>query len=258
MTRRPLGPAALLAAVAFAGAELRAQVAGGTTAAAEPPRAAIDASSLRPERRSYRLTILRAGLPSPAGERIVTVRETVHGGGAAWAISETRQVAAGASTDSAVATRDALSPLHWEASAGGARLAAGIARDTLYGALAVGGARRPLVAHTGPGAVLNGGMLEALVSRLPLAPGAAWTASLVLVDHAGVRVAPATIAVTGEERVSVPAGTFDAWRVTVRVERGERTLWVSRDGRGVVRSEERLPDVDGAVLEQALASVSTP
>lgn len=246
------------AALASLPGAARAQASAGAPVAAPPSPALIDASTVRPGRWTYRLTILRGGLPSAAGERVVTVQETTHGGTEAWAIAESRRVATGVSADSVVASRASLAPLHWEGTAGGARLAAGIARDTLYGAVAHRGGRVALVARTGPGAVLSAAMLEVLVAHLPLATGASWTAPLVLVGAAGVRVAPATIVVGGEERLTVPAGTFDCLRVVVRVEAGERVLWVSRDGRGVVRSEERMPDLDSAVLEQALAASGPP
>jgi hypothetical protein len=55
--------------------------------------------------------------------------------------------------------------------------------------------------------------------------------------------------------VQVPAGTYDCLVVTLRLDRASRTLWVSRDGRGVIKTEERMPDVGDAVVEQALISV---
>ena len=43
------------------------------------------------------------------------------------------------------------------------------------------------------------------------------------------------LAVTGEERVTVPAGTFDCWRVQVGPMEGLVTLWVAKDGQWLVR-----------------------
>lgn len=226
-----------------------------STTAAEPARPMVDGSRVRPERRSYRLTVLRSGLPSSAGERVVTVRETTHAGSLAWAIVETRFVPAAVTSDSVVASRDQLAPLRWEGTAGGARLAASVARDTLYGAIAGVGLRRSLLVGLPPGVILSAAMLETTLPLLPLQLGVSLPLAALVVDAQGARVVAGQLSVDREERVQVPAGTFDCLVAIVRLERASKTLWVSRDGRGVVKSEERMPDVGDAVLEQALTSI---
>ena len=232
-----------------------AAAAAQTTTVAEPARATVDGSRLRPERRSYRLTVLRSGLPSSAGERVVTVRETTHAGSLAWAIVETWLVPAAVTSDSVVASREQLAPLHWEGTAGGARLAAAVARDTLYGAISGAGLRRSLLVGLPAGVMLSAAMLEAAVPLLPLQLGVSVPLSAVVVDAMGARVVAGQLSVDRVERIQVPAGDFDCLVATLRLERASKTLWVSRDGRGVVKSEERMPDVGDAVLEQALTSI---
>jgi hypothetical protein len=221
----------------------------------EPSRAAVDGSRLRPERRSYRLTVLRGGLPSSAGERVVTVRETTHAGSPAWAIVETRLVPAAVTSDSVVATRDQLAPLQWEGTAGGARLAAAVARDTLYGAISGAGLRRSLLVGMPPGIMLSAAMLETALPLLPLQLGASVPLSALVVDAQGARVVVGQLSIDREERVQVPAGSYDCLVATLRLDRASKTLWVSRDGRGVIKTEERMPDVGDALLEQALISI---
>ena len=63
---------------------------------------------------------------------------------------------------------------------------------------------------------------------------------------------PADLRVVGTDRVSVPAGRFDCWRVEVRshLAEAEWTMWVSRDKGWVVKVEHRWSDyVRDEVLE---------
>lgn len=229
--------------------EAGAQVMAADTSARVVP----DVSRLRPAHRAYRLTILRGGLPSGAGERSVALTQATHAGLDAWAIVERRTVAAGTTVDSVVATRWELAPLHWEGTSGGARLAAAISRDTLYGAIVdASGRRHTLIVGAAPNAILSAAMLETIVPLLPLSAG--WTTSLPMLglSPAGGKLIPGQLVVEREESIEVPAGRFDCWVVALRTAGRTKQLWVSRDGRGVVRTEEPLPDVDGAILEQAL------
>ena len=246
--RTPLAGVALLLALA---GSVRAQ---DTTALAGRP--ALDVGRVQPGSRSYRLAVLRHGLPTNAGQRVVSVRETFHGDIPAWSIVETRLVAGGSTTDSVVVARADLAPLHWEASAGGARLVAGIARDTLYGAVDAAGERRNVVVGGVSTAVLNAAMLETLVSLLPLDVGFEGVLPLVVVAHDGGRVVPMQVVVERADSLLLPSGPVECWVVSVRNERVAKTLWVSRDGRGVVRIDEPMPDVDGATLEQLLTATT--
>jgi hypothetical protein len=65
----------------------------------------------------------------------------------------------------------------------------------------------------------------------------AWTGELSLLGWA-VRsndvFAPVTLKVEGEERVTVPAGTFDCWRLALGVFGTQKTYWVRKsDGMGI-------------------------
>jgi hypothetical protein len=62
--------------------------------------------------------------------------------------------------------------------------------------------------------------------------------------------------VTGVERVTTPAGTFDAWRVAVQGRRNDMTVWVSTDTRWVVKVA--IASGQDAVWEQVLVSATPP
>ena len=85
--------------------------------------------------------------------------------------------------------------------------------------------------------------------------GPTWSGSLSLVGWAVIPndlFFPVAMRVDGEERVVVPAGTFDCWRLTLTS--GGRTIdyWVRKtDGVGV-KTHQRTPAPDGRIREVVL------
>jgi hypothetical protein len=96
-------------------------------------------------------------------------------------------------------------------------------------------------------AIHNPGLVN-LAGLLPLAPG--WAGSVRLTAPAEPSDV-ANLEVVGEETVTVPAGTFDCWRMTVDQGGLIQALWVSKERQLVVRS---LRGNEGSGLESALVS----
>jgi hypothetical protein len=74
--------------------------------------------------------------------------------------------------------------------------------------------------------------LEVLVQVLPLSRS--WRGSVYTVNWLAMRphlpaFSPLDIRVTGAERITVPAGTFDCWRLEVMEGNDRSVLWVSKD-----------------------------
>jgi len=59
------------------------------------------------------------------------------------------------------------------------------------------------------------------------------------------RLRPVQLRVTGEERVRVPAGTFDCWRMTISHSGGVIDYWVRKSDGIAVRLVERNPPPGG-------------
>lgn len=73
---------------------------------------------------------------------------------------------------------------------------------------------------------------------------ARWQGSVTLLGWAVVPndvLHPAELRVIGEERVRVPAGTFDCWRLTIRHSGGVVDYWVRKSDGIAVRSEQSSP-----------------
>lgn len=69
-------------------------------------------------------------------------------------------------------------------------------------------------------ATFDDNMVESLVAALPYAVGARWT--LPVFSGGKGAVENTTVAVTGEETVTVPAGSFPCWKI--RIETGEQAI----------------------------------
>jgi hypothetical protein len=78
----------------------------------------------------------------------------------------------------------------------------------------------------GAGTLDESEMALALVA-LPLAADARWSLPVFSGSEAAFRTY--TIAVTGQESVTVPAGTFSCWKVEVSGSQVPVTFWVSQD-----------------------------
>jgi len=103
--------------------------------------------------------------------------------------------------------------------------------------------------------------IDALVQALPLARG--WRGSVYSVNWLvySDRFPPFTsvdLRVIGADRITVPAGTFDCWKLEVR-DGSEKTLvWVSKDRRWVVMRQRIWSDESGEWrVETLLTAVDT-
>jgi hypothetical protein len=224
----------------------------GSRVAAQVPadptqrRFRVDASSLRPGQLTYQTTVVRDTIGSPAGNRMVTLSDTSYGGAPAWLIVERRDGDGIIIADSLVAARVDFRPMHWVSTNGPARLGAEFVGDSIYAVVTSPVGRRSIVALSTPGTLVNAAALETALRLLPLQSG--WQDSTTaLAITVGSNVGLFTrLAVTGEETVTVPAGSFDCWIVTATSEAGQAIYWVSKRDPVVVRSSQVVASLGGA------------
>jgi hypothetical protein len=61
------------------------------------------------------------------------------------------------------------------------------------------------------------------------------------------------LSVGGSEKVTVPAGEFDAWKVDLSGDDGQKTtVWVAKESRQVVKMSSVVPRMNGAVMTSEL------
>lgn len=221
-------------------------------------RLTLDAMKIQPAQFAYRLMLMRDTMATPMGDQTVAVTTLDYAGTPALLFARLGMEGVAAVTDSLMVRRDDLRPLHWTASHGVARVAAEFTADSIYGASSSPLGRQNIVLPNRADLLVNSAAMDATLMALPLS--AAWrdSAEMLLIDSGGAALTPVGFAIEGEERVAVPAGDFDCWIVSVETERASARLWVTKEGQIVVRSEQILPELEGAVLTRVLVQTDSP
>lgn len=119
------------------------------------------------------------------------------------------------------------------------------------GEMKVGEQPRPIQAELGGELFADGAGAYHVVAALPLAEG--YTTAYRNFDLQTQKTKVVQLAVAGTERVTVPAGEFDAWKVELSSDDGQRTtVWVAKDARRVVKMSAVVPRMNGAVMTSEL------
>ena len=99
----------------------------------------------------------------------------------------------------------------------------------------------------------DGGGAFDVIARLPLT--ANYTTVFRNFDVEKQRPQVKQLKVIGAESVTVPAGTFDAYKVEIVAtdnEADKQTLWIAKDSHKVVKITATLPSLGGALLTSEL------
>ena len=240
--------------LAFPWAALRAQAATLTAMRADSVghRLPLDPSRVHPARLTYRTSVTRDSGVAFVSELHVEIAPTQYAGAPAWLLTRAGRLGVADAVDSLVVDQRGLRPLHWIAVHGAARLAAELTADSIFGAMSSPLGRQNIVLRSPPALLVSASAVDVVLTALPLTSGWRDSATVLVVDAGGAATAPAALAVEGEERVVVPAGEFDSWVVSLETERGSARYWISKDTHLVVRSEQVLPQLGGALLVREL------
>lgn len=217
-----------------------------------PKRFRLAATSLGPGEFTYQTTLERGAGTSVIGTRTTTVAITSYAGLAAWRLVEAKSGDGVSANDTLFAGLSDLRPIHWSSVLAGARLAAEFRGDTVFGATSAPSGRRSMVLSIPPGTIVSSSMLEAALRLLPLQTAWEDSTSTLSISLSSNTVIPTRLSVIGEDRVRVPAGTYDCWVVAVHADPGRGLYWVTKQNPIVVRSAIDVPSMGGAQLVSAL------
>lgn len=254
---------AALTAVGSLPARGAAQAAATPAAAPVPPldtlvhRLPVDSMHLQPGHFTYRSVLRRDSTTTPLGDQQFSIAAMDYAGTPAWMLARQGTQGVTTTSDSLVVRRADLRPLHWTTTLGAARLAAEFTPDTVFGAMTSPLGKQNLIFANRADLLVNPMAVDVVVGALPLATGWHDSATVLVVDAGGSAVAPAMLAVDGEEHVVVPAGEYDCWVVSLETERGSERLWVAKQGQLVVQSEQVLPQLGGATVERVLVQTDS-
>jgi hypothetical protein len=218
--------------------------------------AKFDATKLQTSQFVYLTTLERDASTTTLGTRTVTVSPTSYVGIPTWLIVEARAGDGIPAADSLYADLATLRPIHWSATTGQAHLALEFRSDSAFGGTSTPAGRRTMALSIPPGTLVSGAMLETVLRLLPLTTAWEDSVSLLSIAVGSNAVLPTRIAVIGEDRVRVPAGTFDCWVVAVHADQTKGLYWVTKTDPIVVRSTLDQPMMGGAQVVSALARIA--
>ena len=127
------------------------------------------------------------------------------------------------------------------------------AGDKAAGKMGINGQDRPIAVDLGGLLLADAAGGNQTVASLPLAVG--YTTSFRNFDVQAQKVKLLHLSVSGIEKVTVTAGTFEAYRVEVSSADGggdKKTIWVAKDTYIVVKVSAVVASMGGAVLTQEL------
>lgn len=171
------------------------------------------------------------------GARTVSIALTDSGDAAAWLVVMSTEVEGHQVTDSVMMRRSDLSPVSRHLIMPGTDLVLAVADSVAHGLLTAQTSVVPLNVRLGPRGFLNYYSLRAALVELPLTAGWAGQASVLEVLAHPV-FATLTLSVVGDERITVPAGEFDCWRLKVAGPGIDEEYWVDKGHQDVIRTRE--------------------
>lgn len=226
---------------------------------AQPPAAAaaFRGAALQPGTWRYRQVVETQGR-TVEGESSRTLSATTVDGQPAWLLVEAAQSPMGTATDSVYLAREALHPLRRVVRQGPATISMTFEDGAVRGQIEAGPQQLPINATVDGHAFVDGGPLLLALRTLNLEQGA--VASMATFDLASARVIQQRIEIGGTERITVPAGEFEAVRIEVRPADGSAggsTVWIERAApHRVLRASSPLPPAagGGTVTQELLGS----
>ena len=255
-----LGQRAAAVAVLLVPGALAAQGATATTprsASAAPPPAPtvihVDGRQLRPGTWSYAITATGNG-KTKTSTRDLTITPTTVNGAAAWLVADGRGEGEMRVADSLYLTRNDLQPLRHLLRMGPVTLLLNYSKDSVTGSATLPQGSARIAAENRKGAMASGTMFEIYLRMMPLKTGWKGNMEMSAVGPRGNVLIPVTIAVSGEETVTVPAGTFPCYVITIKGQGTEQKAWVSKNTRDIVKVAALFTQPAGASLETVLVS----
>jgi hypothetical protein len=209
------------------------------------PRTAVD---LQPGIYKYKAKFSMSGQEMTA-DMSTSVKED----NGKWLATGTMQSAMGEASDVSTLEKGTLVVSKRTIKQGQATIDVSFADNKATGTMSINGQDRPISANLGGPIFADAAASELAIAALPLADG--YTTSFRNFDVRKQKEKLLQLKVVGVESVTVPAGTFDTYKIELSSADGgndKRTLWVAKDSRKPVKMTAVLGDMGGATLTEEL------
>ena len=209
------------------------------------PKLAMD---LQPGTYKYQ-AMIEAG-----GQKIsLTVSTTIVEDGGAWTATDVMDTPNGTVTETSTLEKGSLVSRKLNLKQGPVVIDLNFAGDKAVGNMNVNGKDQPISVDMGGPLFADAAASKQSISCLPLAEGYSTTYRNFDVQKQKVKLMQ--LKVSGIDKVTVPAGTFDAYKVDVTSADGgddKETIWIARDSHKAVKESAVLASMGGAILTEEL------
>jgi len=215
------------------------------TASADLPKPAVD---LRPGTYNYKASIAIQGQEIP-----LTLKTDIKDENGAWTVNETAQTPQGPIVDISTIEKGSLLLKRRYITQGPMTIEMNVAPNKVTGSANVNGEAKPIDADPGGALFADGAGMYEVIASLPLGNG--YSLSYRNFDIMKQKPQMKQLKVVGSESVTVPAGTFDAYKVEISSadnDADKQTVWIDKSSRKVLKTSAVLPSLNGAVLTSEL------
>jgi dipeptidyl aminopeptidase/acylaminoacyl peptidase len=215
------------------------------TASAELPKPAVD---LRPGTSNYKASIAIQGQEIP-----LTVKTDIKEENGAWTVNETAQTPQGPIVDVSTIEKGSLLLKRRWIQQGPMTIELDVAPNQLTGKTTMNGQTTPLAIDPGGALFADGAGAYEVIASLPLVDG--YSLSFRNFDLQKQKPQIKQLKVLGTESVTVPAGTFDAYKVEILAadnDADKQTVWIDKGSRKVLKISAVIPSLNGAILTSEL------
>ncbi len=173
--------------------------------------------------------------------------------GGAWSITDTTSTPMGEMTDAAVLDKESLNLRKRSVKQGGVTIDLEVVGNKATGKMNMGGQEKPFDVDLGGPLFADAAGAAQSIAALPIKEG--YSVVFRNFDLQKQKPKLMQLQVGGTESVTVPAGTFEAYKVEITSADGgadKMTIWVSKDSRQAVKISAVLAQMGGAVLTAEL------
>jgi hypothetical protein len=206
------------------------------------------ATDLQVRTADYKASIVFGGQTIP-----LTIKTEVKDAGASWLVTETATTPQGDIVDISTIQKGTLLLTHRSIKQGPMSIELEVKDNKASGTMSMNGQDRPIAVDLGGALFADGAGTYDVIGALPLAAG--YSVGFRNLDVQKQKLQLKQLKVVGTESVTVPAGTFDAYKVEVTSpdnDADKTTVWIAKDSRKVLKISAVLTQLNGAILTSEL------
>ncbi|MBL8232304.1 MAG: prolyl oligopeptidase family serine peptidase [Bryobacterales bacterium] len=212
---------------------------------AAPPKLAMP---LKPATLRY-----EAKISAGAQEFKMKVSTTLTEEDGKWVAIESMETPMGAATDTAVLDKESLAVLKRDVKQGPVAIQMNVEGNQIAGTMSMNGQERPIKASVGGPLFADAAGANLVIGALPLADG--YSTVIRNFDLQKQKEKLVNLAVKASEKVTVAAGSFDAFQVELTPadgSAGKIQVWIAKDTRMPVKIQASMPQMGGATMTAEL------